>query len=114
MIGPFFDRHRGDDPLIDDPGIGGRGSNGGRGVSTGDIGSGDGVRPFGGGRGENQIMKTLFELPIIFKYAAKIFIKQLFIVEKQVLEPLTGPSAAVEEEVGIQTAQQVTVQPVLE
>ena len=52
MIGPFFDRHRGDDPLIDDPGIGGRGSNGGRGVSTGDIGSGDGVRPFGGGRGE--------------------------------------------------------------
>ena len=59
MIGPFFDRHRGDDPLIDDPGIGGRGSNGGRGVSTGDIGSGDGVRPFGGGRGKNQIENTL-------------------------------------------------------
>ena len=44
----------------------------------------------------------------------KIFIKLLFIVKKQALEPLTGLSAAVEEEVGIQTAQQVMVQPVLE
>merc|ERR1712223_2283350 len=57
--GPFFDRHRGDDPLIDDLGIGGRGSNGGRGVSTGDIGSGDGVRPFGGGRGSRAFDRSL-------------------------------------------------------
>ena len=52
LAGPFFDRHRSDDPLLDDPGIGGRGSNGGRGVGSSDMGSGDGVRPFGGGRGK--------------------------------------------------------------
>ena len=50
MSGPFFDRHRSDDPITDESGIGIRGPNGGRGIGSSDIGS-DGARPFGGGRG---------------------------------------------------------------
>ena len=48
FLGAFFDRHRSDD-LIDDPGIGARGSSGSRGIGTGD--GSDGGRSFAGGRG---------------------------------------------------------------
>ena len=52
-IGSFFDRHRSDDSLLDENGLGVRGSIGGRGIGAGDIGSSEGGRPFGGGRGKN-------------------------------------------------------------
>ena len=52
MSGPFFERHRSDDPLLDDSVGGTRGSSGGRGIGSGDMASADGGRPFGGGRGK--------------------------------------------------------------
>lgn len=57
--GPFFDRHRSDDPMLDDALAGSRASNGGRGIGSSDIGSNDGGRPFGGGRGSRAFDRSL-------------------------------------------------------
>ena len=45
--------------MLDDAVTGSRGSNGGRGIGSSDIGSSEGGRPFGGGRGKHFDVSTL-------------------------------------------------------
>jgi hypothetical protein len=45
--------------MLDDALAGSRASNGGRGIGSSDIGSNDGGRPFGGGRGRHIDVSTL-------------------------------------------------------
>ena len=66
--------------------------------------------------GEEEVRTKLLKDPFWFKCynMSQRFSSNIYLLSKQVLEPLTGRLVAVGEEVGIQTAQQVTVQPVLE